>query len=268
MKTTTTTPPILSNVSTFFLLTMMTLSVWQNHPSIVADAFANAPTLFSARTSVSSSSWMFLQSPKQQHHHKIGGNAKTSPRLRSTTPTASSSSELLGSTVDPEDVLPLASSSITPEGYGFSSPVSRILKLTTNGNFYRAMATDSVTEVMDSITAGVTTDAALVFSDDNQLVGIFTETDYIKVRVSLNYEILFQWSQTQNTWYRLNVLTPTLCPFDHFVHSSRWNEPKLLRQKRSLRPTWYKLKWRTTLHPQTKFWHYPNRTRPTLPLQP
>jgi hypothetical protein len=90
----------------------------------------------------------------------------------------------VGAELDPEDVLPLDTQSmITPEGYGFSSPVIRVLNIADrNGGFYKARASETVTDVMEGITDGKV-DAALVFDDDDddKLVGIFTETDYIKV---------------------------------------------------------------------------------------
>jgi len=71
---------------------------------------------------------------------------------------------------------------ITPEGFGFSSSIDRILKSAgRNGGFYRARASDIVTDVMEGITNGKA-DVALVYDDEtDKLVGIFTETDYIKV---------------------------------------------------------------------------------------
>jgi hypothetical protein len=84
-------------------------------------------------------------------------------------------------------------SSITPVGYGFSSPVSRVLSQSgkaggeSSGGYYKASLTDLVTNVMEGITTSSGDDAgaadvALVFDDKGQVAGIFTETDYIKVR--------------------------------------------------------------------------------------
>ena len=71
---------------------------------------------------------------------------------------------------------------LTPEGTGLSSPISRIVKLSKRGKgFYRANGSDRVVDVMDGITSGKE-DVALVFDEDTkQLLGIFTESDYIKV---------------------------------------------------------------------------------------
>jgi hypothetical protein len=71
---------------------------------------------------------------------------------------------------------------ITPEGYGFSSTVERVMKEADRANgYYRATSTESVTDVMDGITSGKV-DVALVFEETtNKLLGIFTESDYIKV---------------------------------------------------------------------------------------
>ena len=71
---------------------------------------------------------------------------------------------------------------LTPEGTGLSSPISRIVKLSKRDNgYYRANGSDRVVDVMDGITRDVKHDVALVY-DGDKLVGIFTESDYIKVR--------------------------------------------------------------------------------------
>lgn len=93
---------------------------------------------------------------------------------------------------DPNQILPLGeeNTSITPEGFGFSSPVSRVIDIANrNGGYYKAKESNVVTDVMDEITNGIA-DVALVFEDDNgdgsneygKIKGIFTESDYIKVR--------------------------------------------------------------------------------------
>jgi hypothetical protein len=86
----------------------------------------------------------------------------------------------VGANLDPEGVFPLERS-ITPEGYGFSSSIQRVLKESgRDGGFYKASSSDLVTDVMDGITGG-SVDVALVFDDSSKLLGIFTESDYIKV---------------------------------------------------------------------------------------
>jgi len=90
---------------------------------------------------------------------------------------------MAGNDISPEDILPLRPENvITPEGYGFSSPVVRILDVASrSGGYYSAKASNIVTDVMDEITNGKA-DAALVFQDgeNGKLEGIFTETDYIE----------------------------------------------------------------------------------------
>jgi hypothetical protein len=74
-------------------------------------------------------------------------------------------------------------SSITPEGFGFSTPASRVLELAgRNNGYYKAKGSDIVTDVMEGITSGKA-DVAVVFDEDDssKVAGIFTETDYIKV---------------------------------------------------------------------------------------
>jgi hypothetical protein len=90
----------------------------------------------------------------------------------------------VGADFDPEDVMSLGSECLlTPEGYGFSSSAERVLKVAgRKGGFYKAKASERVTDVMEGITKGAV-DVALVFDDESKkLLGIFTETDYIKVR--------------------------------------------------------------------------------------
>ena len=77
------------------------------------------------------------------------------------------------------------SSLLTPEGYGFSSSVERILKTSQrNSGYYKAQGSDRVIDVMGGIANQEGADIALVFGDDDgDLLGIFTEADYIKVRL-------------------------------------------------------------------------------------
>jgi len=72
---------------------------------------------------------------------------------------------------------------LTPEGTGLSSPISRIVRLSKRGKgFYRAGGADRVVDIMEGITAGVE-DVALAYDEETKkLLGIFTESDYIKVR--------------------------------------------------------------------------------------
>ena len=80
-----------------------------------------------------------------------------------------------------EGLLENPGSNITPEGYGFSTPASRLLSKAQRMNgFHKASSEDGVLSVMDAITGSVQ-DAALVFDEDERLVGLFTETDYVKV---------------------------------------------------------------------------------------
>jgi Na+/H+ antiporter NhaD/arsenite permease-like protein/CBS domain-containing protein len=74
--------------------------------------------------------------------------------------------------------------SITPEGYGFSSPMDRVLaESKRQPGYHKAKASDTVIDVMQAITGSRDGyDVALVFDDDNdnKLLGLFTESDYIK----------------------------------------------------------------------------------------
>ena len=92
--------------------------------------------------------------------------------------------EMVGQPIDPEQMMPFGETNvITPEGFGFSSPVNRILDVASrSGGYYSAKTSNIVTDVMDEITGG-SADVALVFEEDGKLAGIFTETDYIEVRL-------------------------------------------------------------------------------------
>ncbi|KAL7531287.1 hypothetical protein ACHAXR_007703 [Thalassiosira sp. AJA248-18] len=73
-------------------------------------------------------------------------------------------------------------SKLTPEGYGFSSSIGRILDSRGGLGYYKARDTDSVIDVMEGINsndADHNLDAALVFDESDVLMGIFTDSDYI-----------------------------------------------------------------------------------------
>ena len=71
---------------------------------------------------------------------------------------------------------------ITPEGFGFSAPAGRILKQAgRRGGFYKASGKELVIDVMEAITSGEGSDVALVYDDNDKILGLFTESDYIRV---------------------------------------------------------------------------------------
>jgi hypothetical protein len=83
--------------------------------------------------------------------------------------------------------------SITPDGFGLSTPASRILAVSgRNNGYYKAKASDIVSDVMEGITSGKA-DVAVVFGDDDssKVAGIFTEKDYIKVGMDLSSFLYF-----------------------------------------------------------------------------
>ena len=104
------------------------------------------------------------------------------------------------------------SCALTPEGFGFSSPIGRVSKSRGGLGYYKALGSDSVIDVMAGINAGEDkTDvgefdcglfsnlfvfmqhffvayvmvapaaSALVFDTNNDLLGIFTDADYIRL---------------------------------------------------------------------------------------
>ena len=69
---------------------------------------------------------------------------------------------------------------LTPEGYGFSSPISRVMKESGKSGYYRAKSSESVVDVMGKIGKN---EVALVFDEENdeELMGIFTDFDFIRL---------------------------------------------------------------------------------------
>ena len=86
--------------------------------------------------------------------------------------------------------LPTGQAAITPEGYGFSTSLRRILDDTAMG-YYKAYGSDRVIDVIRGISCSDASDSegrkrqpdvALVFDDETDtLVGIFTERDFVKL---------------------------------------------------------------------------------------
>lgn len=102
-------------------------------------------------------------------------SSKNSHHARITPPLSSVASE--GEVTD-ADIVALSTNptlNLTPEGYGFSSPISRVMQQSGSGaGYYRAKSSESVVDVMENIGK---TEVALVFSDedDKELMGIFTD---------------------------------------------------------------------------------------------
>ena len=108
----------------------------------------------------------------QQYVSTVPSLQSSTPFQRKTHPTQETSSRLYSELE--------GSCLLTPEGYGFSSSMERVLAKAKRGSgFYTAMKDARVIDVMGGITEGQL-DAALVY-DQNELLGIFTESDYIKV---------------------------------------------------------------------------------------
>jgi len=81
------------------------------------------------------------------------------------------------------DIIALSSNptlNLTPEGYGFSSPISRVMKESGKIGYYRAKSSESVVDVMENIGKN---EVALVFDEKNaeELMGIFTDFDFIRL---------------------------------------------------------------------------------------
>ena len=105
-----------------------------------------------------------------------------------TTTTTSSSTTSLSSTTTTTSSMMLNGNVL--DGYGLSSSVQRIFAQARrpNNGFYRAYSNETVVDVMQQILLDTTTsddeyyDIALVFNHENanELLGIFTEADYIR----------------------------------------------------------------------------------------
>ena len=88
---------------------------------------------------------------------------------------------------NPEGLVPITKEAmITPEGYGFTAPAQRIVEEANRqgAGYYRASSSENVLSVVHKITSNPDYDVALIFDEEtDKIVGIFTETDYIKVSV-------------------------------------------------------------------------------------
>lgn len=116
---------------------------------------------------------------------------------------------------------------ITPEGYGFSTRMERILKESKRQpGYYRAKVSDSIVDIVDAITnSNDPYDVALIFDDaaaidtnkneinDNnnnksngdKLVGLFTESDYIRFSIERSKQAFSNEEQTASFFLTASV---------------------------------------------------------------
>ena len=143
-----------------------------------------ATTLLSAAAALSSTNNNVLGFAPAPSTNKIKHGARTSSFISSSPKTISTTTTQINMNLG-EDLAVLSTnppSNLTPEGYGFSSPVGRILKSRGGLGYYKAKSTDSVITVMEGLSSGdIKGDVALVYDDDEVLVGIFTDADYIRL---------------------------------------------------------------------------------------
>jgi hypothetical protein len=131
--------------------------------------------------------------------------------------------------------------SITPEGYGFSTPTKRILKEAKRGlGYHRANGSDEVIDVMEAITLGVE-DVALVFEED-KLLGIFTEADYVKVSIIPTSDSCNHQSRclVSHCAFSISILSYHIS----FIQSSRQSDQKHAAKRN--RPVICLLRWKIT----------------------
>mmetsp|Transcript_47424 Transcript_47424/g.143564 ORF Transcript_47424/g.143564 Transcript_47424/m.143564 type:complete len:197 (+) Transcript_47424:204-794(+) len=110
---------------------------------------------------------------------------------------------------------------LTPEGFGFASSGARVLESAGRGNgYHRAKGSDTILDVMEGISGG-SADAALVFDDDtDDLIGLFTETDYIRVCIfvfSLT-RICTSWLAAVDHSFQRSFLSLLLAQFSSWWH--------------------------------------------------
>jgi len=149
---------------------------------LLASTFSSPAFAFtnpSSRSSVSSAS--FLQTSNFVPSFGSNLHQDQQPRSFKTRRHVGSATE---EEFNPEGLVPITKdNTLTPEGYGFTAPAKRIVTEASRANkgYYRASSTESVANVIDTITSRGGYDVALVFDGDEKMVGLFTETDYIKV---------------------------------------------------------------------------------------
>mmetsp|Transcript_17806 Transcript_17806/g.25675 ORF Transcript_17806/g.25675 Transcript_17806/m.25675 type:complete len:192 (-) Transcript_17806:1820-2395(-) len=73
---------------------------------------------------------------------------------------------------------------VTPEGFGFSTPASRIISAAgSSSRYYRAGPNDPVSNVIAAISSSTGNSIALIFDSSGDMLGAFTETNFIKVSI-------------------------------------------------------------------------------------
>eukprot|EP00970_Alexandrium_tamarense_P017587 scaffold10181_cov182-Alexandrium_tamarense.AAC.6 len=103
---------------------------------------------------------------QQQHPYPITANSRCNTRGLCSTSDSTDTTDLVALSTNP-------SLNLTPEGYGFSSPIERILKSRGGLGYYRAKGSESVIDVMEGITSKDNkADVALVFDDDDKLLAV------------------------------------------------------------------------------------------------
>mmetsp|Transcript_12582 Transcript_12582/g.14381 ORF Transcript_12582/g.14381 Transcript_12582/m.14381 type:complete len:852 (+) Transcript_12582:146-2701(+) len=128
-------------------------------------------------------------------------------------------SEIVESVPEIVEVAPSGSAGLTPEGTGFSCPTSRIVRKAKrdNNGYYRADSEEAVTNVIAAITQESTADVALVYDKEDTLLGIFTETDYIKFSTDRAQKAN---SEEESATFLVNPVKDYVTPFDKLVSLS------------------------------------------------
>ena len=117
---------------------------------------------------------------------------------------------------------PVGQPSITPEGYGFSTSLRRILEDTGSG-YYKGYGSDRVIDIIQGITSTrkkddeadkANPDVALVFDDETEaLIGIFTERDYVKLSAVRAQAA----SEEESAGFLLSSVSEFVTPFSKLV---------------------------------------------------
>jgi len=117
------------------------------------------------------------------------------------------------------EVAPSGKAGLTPEGTGFSSPTSRIVRKSNrdNNGYYKADSEEAVALVIAAITQESTADVALVYDKEDVLLGIFTETDYIKLSTDRAQKAS---SEEESATFLVSPVKEYITPFEKLVSLS------------------------------------------------
>lgn len=106
---------------------------------------------------------------------------------------------------------------LTPDGFGFSTPMTRVLRESNRQpGYHKASSAATVVDVIEEITNSENQyDVALVFDDEtDNLLGIFTESDYIRFSTTRSKETS---NEEQSLSFLMSPVKDFMTPVDKLI---------------------------------------------------